>query len=293
MSISTHRVNVLLAALIIPLIAVSVLAQGRKLIDEDWYGDVKKALSDHYTGKKVRLKLPIPATRHGLEMVDGAVQREATKEAPQFSAQIGDELTIKYFKVSDSSVEVLLDKNEPPRKSRFPSLFGPRQPRISLQFSHELSSKDLTIENLNRFLSPAVDVTTLATTPAENNSNSAASSETPSQQPEPQPIQKSGQQSEGQKSEAAQAELNLPTPDIVADLPVVGPNVGEFTVECSVRGARVYIDGSYSGSAPRTLRLRAGFHTILVLSAGYENWERRLYIPGAKISVARAELQRN
>ncbi len=284
MSIYTHRVNVLLIALVIPLFAVSVSAQGRKLVDEDWYGDVKKALADHYTGRIVRLKLPIPATRRGLEMVDGAVQREATKEAPQFSAQIGDELTIKYFKVNDSSVEVLLDKNEPPRKSKFPNPFtGPKQPRISLRFSHELSSKDLTIENLNRFLSPAVDVATLAILPSENNSSSAAKSETPGQQPDPQPIQ---------KSEAEQAELSPPTPDIVADLPIVGPNVGELTVECSVRGARVYIDGSYSGVAPRTLRLRAGFHTILVVSNGYESWERRLFIPGAKISVARAELRK-
>lgn len=292
MSISTHRINVLLAALIISLIAAPAFAQSAKLVNEDWYGDVKKALSDHYTGKTVRLKLPIPATRRGLEMVDGRVQRGATKESPQFFAQIGDELTIKYFRVGDSSVEVLLDKpdqDEPPRKSRFPNLFGPKQPRISLRFSHELSWKDLTVENLNRFLSPAVDVTTLATTPAEDNSNSAARSETPSQQQEPQPIQKS----EGQKSEAAQAELNLPTPDIIADLPVIGPSVGELTIECSVRGARVYIDGSYSGLAPRTLRLRAGFHTILLLSAGYENWERRLYIPGAKISVTRAELRKN
>lgn len=295
MSISTHRINVLLAALIISLIAVPAFAQRAKLVDEYWYGDVKKALSDHYTGKTVRLKLPIPATRRGLEMVDGQVQRGATKEAPQFSAQIGDELTIKYFRVSDNSVEVLLDKldqEEPPRKSRFPNLFGPKQPRISLRFSHELSYKDLTVENLNRLLSPAVDVTTLAMTLPPPNANSTAKSEAPSQQPEPQPIQQSVQKSDGQKAEAAQAELNLPTPDIVADLPVVGPNVGELTIECSVRGARIYIDGSYSGVAPRTLRLRAGFHTILVLSAGYESWERRLYIPGAKISVARAELQR-
>jgi hypothetical protein len=286
--------NILLATLIVPLIAAPAFAQGAKLVDEDWYGDVKKALSDHYTGKTVRLKLPIPDTRRGLEMVDGRVQLGAGKEPPQFSAQIGDELVIKYFKVGDSSVEILLDKlnqNEPPRKSRFPNLFGPKQPRISLRFSHELSSKDLTIENLNRFLSPAVDVTTLATPPSAQSENSTAKSEAPSQQPAPQPIQQPTTKSDDQKAEAAQAELNLPTPDIVADLPVLGPDVGELTIECSVQGARIYIDGSYSGVAPRTLRLRSGFHTILVLSPGYESWERRLYIPGAKISAARVELQ--
>ena len=73
----THRVNLLLAALLILLLAAPASAQDKKLVDEDWYGDVKKALADHYTGKTVRLKLPIPATRRGPEMIDGLAQSEA------------------------------------------------------------------------------------------------------------------------------------------------------------------------------------------------------------------------
>ena len=284
MSNYTHRVNVLLAVLIILPLAAGASAQNKKLVDEDWYGDVKKVLMDHYTGKTVRLKLPIPATRRGLEMVDGSLQREASKTTPQFSAQIGDELTIKSFRVSDSSIEVLLDKDEPLRKSKFPNPFAlSKQPRINLRFSHELSSKDLTIENLNHFLSQAVDVTTLASPSAENNSTASAAL---NQQAEIQPSRPT------RNPEPAPAEQPLPTPSIVADLPTVTPNVGELTVECSVRGARIYIDGSYSGVAPRTLRLRTGFHTILVVSDGYKNWERKLLIPGAKISVTRVELQK-
>ncbi|MCI0664316.1 MAG: PEGA domain-containing protein [Acidobacteria bacterium] len=281
MSIYTHRIHVLLAALIILPLAVPVSGQSRRLVDEDWYGDVKKILTDHYTGKSVRLKLPIPATRRGLEIVDGSLLREASNTPPQFSARAGDELTIKSFKVSDSSVEVLLDKNEPTRRNRLVSLFaGPGLPRINLRFSHELSSKDLTIENLNRFLSLAVDVTKLASPVAENNSTASAA---PNQQTDIQ---------QARNPELGPAEQSLPTPNIIADLPTTGPTVGELTIECSVRGARIYIDGSYSGVAPRTLRLRAGFHTILIVSDDYENWERRLYIPGAKISVVRAELQK-
>src|SRR5262249_25915698 len=281
MSNYTHRVKVLLAVLVILPLVVPASAQNKKLVDEDWYGDVKKILMDHYTGKTVRLKLPIPATRRGLEMVDGALQREASKTAPQFSAQIGDELTITSFRVSDSSIEALLDKDEPPRKSKFPNPFAlSKQPRINLRFSHELSSKDLTIKNLNHFLSQAMDVTTLASPSAENNSTAGAASNQPAEAQPP------------RTPELAPAERPLPTPNIVADLPTVAPNVGELTVECSTPGARIYIDGSYSGVAPRTLRLRTGFHTILVVSAGYKNWERKLLIPGAKISVARAELQK-
>ncbi|MGH9767932.1 MAG: PEGA domain-containing protein [Blastocatellia bacterium] len=280
MSNYTHRVNVLLAALVILLLAVPSSAQDKKLVDEDWYGDVKKILTNHYTGKAVRVKLPIPATRRGLEMVDGSLQREASKAPVQFSARIGDELMIKSFRVGDSNVEVMLGKDEPPPKRKFPNPFaGPKQSRINLRFSHELSAKDLTIENLNRFLAQAIDVTTLATPIAENNSTASAA---PNQQTESQL---------GRNPELGLAEQLPPTPDIVAELPTAGPDVGELTVECTVRGARLYIDGSYSGLAPRTLRLRKGYHTILVVSDGYESWERRLFIPGAKISVARAELR--
>jgi len=281
MSNYTHRVNVLLAALVVLLLAVSVPAQNKKLVDEDWYGDVKKALADHYTGKTVRLKLPIPATRRGLEMVDGSVQREASRMAPQFSARVGDELTIKSFRVGDSNVEVMLGKDESPPKRKFPNPFvGPKHSRINVRFSHELSSKDLTIENLNRFLSLAVDVKPLASPIAESNSTSGAG---PNQQTESQPAQ---------NPELAAGEQPLPVLNTIADLPAIGPDVGEITVECSVRGARVYIDGSYSGVAPRTLRLRAGSHTILVVSDRFKSWEQRLLIPGAKISVVRAELQK-
>jgi hypothetical protein len=175
-------------------------------------------------------------------------------------------------------VEVLLGKDEPPPKKKFPNPFAARkESRINLRFSHELSSKDLTIENLNRYLGQAVDVTPLASTITQNNSTPGAA---PNQQTESQPIE---------NPELVGAEPVLKT---VADLPAAGPDVGELTVECSVRRARIYIDGSYSGEAPRTLRMRSGFHSILVVSDMYRTWERRLQIPGAKISVVRAELQK-
>jgi len=278
MSNYTHRICLLLAALLILLIAAPAFAQDKKLVDEDWYGDVKKALADHYTGKMVRLKLPIPATRRGLEMIDGSAQREASKIVPPISARIGDELMIKSFRVGESNVELLLGKDEPPSKKKFANPFAVRkESRINLRFSHELSSKDLTIENLNRFLAQAVDVTALGSPVAQNNSTSSA---TLNQQSEPQPVE---------NPELAGAEPALKT---VGDLPAAGPDVGELTIECSVRNARVYIDGSYSGLAPRTLRLRVGFHTILVVNDMYKTWEQRLLIPGGKISVVRAEMQK-
>jgi hypothetical protein len=296
MPISTRLFKVSLVALAIPLLATLIsapgFAQGRvRLVEEDWYGDVKKALTDHYTGKTVRLKLPIPATRRGLEMVDGAVRTEASKDAPQFAARIGEELTIKSFRVGDSDIEVLLNRNEPPRKSRIPNPFAVwKQPRITLRFTHELSTKDLTIENLNRHLAAALDVAPLVPIGAsigETNSTSTQASTAPASVNQPAETQPA------QKDEPKPAAETLLTPSVVADLPVVGPDVGELTVECSARGARVYIDGSYSGVTPRTLRLRAGVHTILVVSDGNVSWEQRLMVPGAKISAIRVELPKN
>ncbi len=278
MSNCTHRANILPATLVILLLAASASAQNKTLVDEDWYGDVKKALSDHYVGKTVKLKLPIPATRRGLELVDGEVQREVSITPIQFSAQIGDELKIKSFKVGDSNVEVLLGKDEPPPKRTIANLFaGPKQSRINLRFSHELSSKDMTIINLNRFLAQAVEVGTLAPPVAEDHSASSAG------------LNKETESQLNGNPEMAGVEPPL---KIVGDLPAAGPDVGEVTIESSAGAARIYIDGAYSGAAPRTLRLHAGFHTILVVSDTYKTWERRLMIPGAKISVVRAELQK-
>jgi hypothetical protein len=286
MPITMRLLKITFATLVISLLAATAVAQGRKLVEEDWYGDVKKILADHYTGKSVRLKLPIPATRRGLEMIDGNVQREASRQAPQFSAQIGDELLIKSFKVGDSSVEVLLGKDEPERKSLLPNPFaGWKQPRINLKFSHELSSKDMTIENLNRYLAIVVDVSTLAQANIQNDSTQAQTPAEPQAQPPAEP-------EAPRNSEPKREEQAVPTSGVIANLPSAGPDIGELTVECSTKGSRVYIDGAYSGPAPRTVRLRSGVYTILLVSDGYASWEQRLFIPGGKISIVRVELQK-
>src|SRR5262249_13434276 len=155
-----------------------------------------------------------------------------------------------------------LAKNDSQSKKRVPYPFSAsRQPRINIRFSHELNVKDLTIENINRMLAPAVDVTKLippmAETPAQPAPEPAVATPDPFINPQ-----------------------NMPVPDTVTELPVLGPKIGELTVETSVKEARVYIDGAYSGLTPRTIRLRAGIHTILVVKDGFSSWEQRLLIPG-------------
>lgn len=260
---------------ILLLIGLSVVSFGqeRTMPEDEFYGDVKRILMSHYTGKTVRTKLPIPATRRGLEMVDGTLQNRADKSPPETAAAIGDELTIKSFRVTDSNIEVLLAKNEAaPAKKRVPNPFSVwKQPRINIRFTRELNAKDLTIENINRMLAPAVDIAALTPPPEEK-------------PPATEPTEK-----RVRNDAVAQT---MPAPEASIDMPVLGPSVGELHIECAVKEARVYIDGSFSGTTPRTLRLRAGLHTILVIKDGFVPWEQRLYIPGAKSSVIRAELEK-
>ena len=111
-------------------------------------------MADHYTGKTIKLRMAIPATRRGLEMADGTVESQTATESSPPLAQPGDELTIKSFKIRDTSIELLLNKTGQPRKNRFFS--WPKQPRINLHFSRELSAKDMNIESINRWLAAAV-----------------------------------------------------------------------------------------------------------------------------------------
>ncbi len=263
--------------LVIALAGVS-FAQDRTLPEEDWYGDVKRGLQSHYTGKTVRVKLPIPATRRGLEIVDGTLLNSSTPDAPPPLVQADDELVIKSFRVTDHEIEILLsakpEKEAAAAKKGFSSLFSsPKQPRIGMRFGRELTSKDLTIENINRLLAIVFDVSTLAAPVAEKGASATQASV-------------AAPQAEEQLNEE-----KLPTPSIVGSIPSLSPSVGEVTVECSARQARVYIDGSYSGTAPRTIRMRAGVHTIMVVSEGYAPWEQKLFIPGAKASVVRVDMQ--
>lgn len=293
-----HRVTMLggLLLTILILTQAPALGQDRTLPEEDWYGETKRILISHYTGKTVRLKLPIPATRRGLEVIDGALQNNADPTPPPTAAQAGDELTVKSFKITDHDIELLLGKNEPPPpKKRFSNPFStPKPARINLHFSRELAAKDLTIENINRHLVAAIDVTTLAPPivekaaekPLEKAANTTQASITA---PANEPAVRADVPA---RLEAHANNQGLPSSTVVSELPSAGLKVAELTVECAAQPARVYVDGSYSGLAPRTIRVRAGVHTILVVSEGYQPWERRLFIPGAKVSVVRAEMKR-
>lgn len=273
MSKRTIQILTFMVAIGLILPALVTFGQERRLTYENWYGEVKKTLADHYTGKTVKLRIPIPATRRGLEMVDGSFDRAAIPASNETLAQSGDEVTIQNFIVRDTDIELLLNKTgEKPK-----GWFFPKRPRIKLRFSRELTAKDMTIETINRWLAPALDVTALASTEQA----SIAPPVTTPKEATPQPaIQKN----------SSDNSAGLPTPEIIGDLPSSEAKLADLTVECPGKYARVYIDNAYSGYAPRTIRLRAGVHSILVMADGYSAWEQRLFIPGGKTAVVKADV---
>lgn len=265
------------------ILAWAVSAQDRRLAYDDWYGDVRKTLADHYTGKTVRLRMAIPATRRGLEMADGTIESQDAGESSQPLAQPGDELTIKSFKIRNTSIELLLNKIGQPRKSGFFS--RPKQPRINLHFSRELTARDMRIENINSWLATAVDISPLAPPASEQQSNTTQASITST--PELVALKPVAV-----NMDSTNNDQSLPLATVTGDLPNVSPNIGELTITGSIGQARIYIDNAYSGLAPRTVHLRAGVHSILVMANGYEAWEQRLFVPGGKTSIVKADLQR-
>ncbi len=56
-------------------------------------------------------------------------------------------------------------------------------------------------------------------------------------------------------------------------------NTGLVTIKSYVP-ARVYIDGVYSGSTPRSVKLLAGDHTISLLANGYHDYSRKVKVSG-------------
>lgn len=220
--------------------------------------NLKTIVIAHYTGKQVKLRLPIPATKQGLEIIDGLPRLEPNKTPPSIAAQAGEDLTIKRFVIGTNRIEVWLGHAVATEEKPELTL-----PHVTLKFSQELTASDLALENLNRMLSTAFEM----------DATTAAVAEPPS------------------VAAPAVDNANLPQLTITGDLTSVPPVIGELTIEASVAGARIYIDGNYSGTAPRTVRLRAGVHTVLLIGDGYENWEAKLNLPGAKTAVVRVELQ--
>ncbi len=68
----------------------------------------------------------------------------------------------------------------------------------------------------------------------------------------------------------------------VAPAPVVAapvaPVMASMTVESSVPGADIEVDGNFVGNTPSTISVTPGQHTIVIKKKGYEDWSRSISI---------------
>ena len=76
-------------------------------------------------------------------------------------------------------------------------------------------------------------------------------------------------------------------------VPPVGPAVApanamaSITVESSVPGADIEVDGNFVGSTPSKVKVTPGSHSITVKKKGYQSWTRTMNVlgTGAKINA--------
>lgn len=265
-------------ALLTALLAVTVPARLSGQATDDY---LKSLLNQYYTGKIVRARVAIPADKKGLEIVDGLIRNAP---ASRIAAEPGDPLLISQLRFKSHRIEVQFDSegSEPAAGKNFAGRNDKHAaPRIQLQFTREITTRDLNIRTINNLLASAIDVSSL--TP--KSARPAAESPTG----EPRKRNDPGQLALMLAERRARAE-GIPAAEIRTEGSVTEPGIGELTIECSAGQARFYIDGAFSGHTPRTIRLRAGVHTILVIGDAAEAWEKQFFIPAGHSSAVRAEL---
>jgi hypothetical protein len=247
---------------------------------------LKSLLTEYYTGKIVRAKVAIPSDKKGLEIVDGLI-RNAPVSGPT-AAEPGDPLLIAQIRFKSRRIEVEFD-GESGETSSWPGRGFTGKParnsvpRILLQFTREITTRDLNIRTINNLLASAVDVSSLI---PKNSRQTAApdSGEEPRKRPD------AAQATLMLAERRARAE-GIPLAEVTAEGTVTEQGIGEVTIECPAGRARFYVDDAFSGHTPRTIRLRAGVHKILVLCDRQALWEKQFFIPAGSSSVIRAEVR--
>lgn len=68
------------------------------------------------------------------------------------------------------------------------------------------------------------------------------------------------------------------------------PAMASLSVDASVKGADITVDGNFMGNTPSTLSLAPGQHTILVQKKGYADWTRTMNVAGSGVTL-NAELE--
>ena len=265
--------------------------------------DLKLLLNDYYAGKLVRARIVIPANERGVEVVDGQLK---IYPLPDLTAAVqpGETVLIKELRFKSKEIEVRFNGehlNEAPtaeptalslapvgphgsdatvpkaallaKTTKEPKASKPLpDPRVILRFSRDIETRDLNLQSINRLLEPAVEVGSLT--------QAAALAPKPEAPP---------RLSANERAQQAAEAQGIAIAPVTGELVGAAPNLGELVIEFSVTGARLYIDGGYSGTAPRAVRLPMGVHTVLIVAPGHGQFEQKFFLPAGKISTIKAE----
>lgn len=268
--------------------------------------DLKLLLNDYYTGRPVRAKIVIPANERGIEVLDGQLKIYPLPEITA-AVQPGEMVLIKELRFKNKEIEVRFDGEHlkeavttttqlglpglaPVGPHGSDATIGPPaaalaaksskaikslpDPRVVLRFSREIETRDLNLQSINRLLSPAVDVTALA----------------PSASLEIKPATTAPRPTVNEVAQQTAVEQGIPVAPVTGDLIGAATGVGELVIQCSIAGARLYIDGTFSGTAPRTVQLLMGVHTVLIVAPGQNQFEQKFFLPAGKVATIKAEL---
>lgn len=70
-----------------------------------------------------------------------------------------------------------------------------------------------------------------------------------------------------------------------APVSAAAPAQASLTIESSITGADIEVDGSFVGSTPSTITVNPGQHTIVVKKKGYGDWTRTMNVSGSSIHL--------
>ena len=71
---------------------------------------------------------------------------------------------------------------------------------------------------------------------------------------------------------------------------VIEAATASLSVDASVSGADIAVDGNFVGSTPSTVSVAVGKHTIMVTKKGYADWSRTMNVSGSAVHL-NADLQ--
>ena len=74
-------------------------------------------------------------------------------------------------------------------------------------------------------------------------------------------------------------------------VPPPPPEMASVRLESDQRDAEVYINGEFRGTAPFSLSLPAGTHTIEFKLKGFQTWKRELVVVGGSDTRVAARMQ--